>query len=384
MNIGIVMLNRGRGSGEVVKQHIDFLLANGNTVYTFFPDNREDSGKNHIHVNIHLHSPTLPVHEYLPRTTAQKPVYEMSYEEAGKYVKDFEKGIKQFIDKVDIIITHHANIDTVATYNVCKEHKKPFVVFVHGTGIEPALYNKYNSSLWQDIKTSLISANMIITTTEYVKEHLIKPLINIDDSKIALIPPGIDTELFNPSNTDDILNKYRIKKPYVISPGALTYLKGPQNVARALEHYYQYAETIFIGDGDLREEIENTIKGKGRCLGFVPSIDRVHLINAATLLTAAPEKKEHFGMIYLEALSGGTPVVAYKGGGVDTIVSPEVGILTERTPEALGKEIKKLLLNRDKRNRMANKARERALKEFSLNVSGEKLLLLLKNLFKGR
>ena len=70
--------------------------------------------------------------------------------------------------------------------------------------------------------------------------------------------------------------------------------------------------TIFIGAGELQTELENaSSKERGRFLGFVSAEDKAELINGATLLVAAPEKKEHFGIIYAEALAGGTPCVAY-------------------------------------------------------------------------
>lgn len=56
-------------------------------------------------------------------------------------------------------------------------------------------------------------------------------------------------------------------------------------------------------------------------------------------LAAAPEKKEHFGIIYAEALAGGTVPVAYEGGGVASIITKDVGVLTDRDPVALGDAI---------------------------------------------
>ena len=67
------------------------------------------------------------------------------------------------------------------------------------------------------------------------------------------------------------------------------------------------------------------------------------MIRSASILCAAPEKKEHFGIIYAEALAAGTPPVAYSGGGVSSVVSPESGMLTERNSAALGNAVRGLL-----------------------------------------
>ena len=79
---------------------------------------------------------------------------------------------------------------------------------------------------------------------------------------------------------------------------------------------------------------------------------------------AAPDKKEHFGIIYAEALAAGTVPVAYGGGGVPSVVSPEVGVLTERTPRALGTAIRGLLEKPARRERMARAGRERAERKY--------------------
>ena len=93
----------------------------------------------------------------------------------------------------------------------------------------------------------------------------------------------------------------------------------------------------------MENELTSLIGERGRLLGFVSMEDKTKLINAATVLTAAPEKLEHFGIIYAEGLAGGTISVAYHGGGVPTILTNDVGFLVERNPEAIGKQIKAVL-----------------------------------------
>ena len=129
-----------------------------------------------------------------------------------------------------------------------------------------------------------------------------------------------------------LASRYKLLETYVICPGALTALKGPQNVVKASLEYADVAPTIFIGDGELRCQIEEKLNGRGKVLGFVSTEDKAALINAASVLAAVPEKKEHFGIIYAEGLAAGTPPVAYEGGGVSSIITQETGILTKRDP----------------------------------------------------
>jgi glycosyltransferase involved in cell wall biosynthesis len=197
--------------------------------------------------------------------------------------------------------------------------------------------------------------------------------VDVEDALIEVLPCGVDLDEFHPFNVEGIVVKYDLPQCYVIAPGALTAVKGPQNLVCASKEYADLAPTIFIGAGDLRSQLETELGERGRFLGFVPAEDKAQLINAAALLTAAPQKKEHFGIIYAEALAGGTPVVAYEGGGVGSILTPEVGVLTERSPEALGKAIRALLLDKPRRDSMALAARNRAESHFCGRLLAERL-----------
>ena len=312
-------------------------------------------------IDIKLHSAIMPVHEYLPSAgVEQKQVASMDFDEMMAYLPDYEKALRTIIDDVDIVIGHHANITAIATCRIATENKKPYVLFLHGTGIEPRHLGKWDDRSWDLIKKAVEGAKGIIVTTEYVRDELVKPIINIAKDKFLILPCGVDLDNFRPENTAGIREKYKLPDTYVICPGALLPSKGPQNVVEASKEYSEYASTVFIGDGELKEELQEKLGHRGMFFGYVSSEDKTKLINEAALLVAAPEKKEHFGIIYAEALAAGTPVVAYEGGGVGSIVTPTEGILTERDPKILGQKVNYLLQNSGLRRQMSVSCRARA------------------------
>ena len=115
-------------------------------------------------------------------------------------------------------------------------------------------------------------------------------------------------------------------------------------------------------------------------LGYVPTVDKDALISAATVLTAAPVKREHFGIIYVEAMAAGTVPVAYSGGGVDSIVTNDCGVLTERTPRALGNAIRSMLLDDWRRAQMAAAGQSRARSEFGKGKIGNRFVKFAESL----
>ena len=380
MNIAILLLNKGRGSGEVAREHVRHLLKLGHKVYFLHPGigNGIEGAEN---IDIFLHTNVHPVHEYLPSAgDSQKQVARMTHEEMAAYLPDYEKVLEGIAGDVDVFIGHHANLSAVAVHNVAKKFNKPYVLFLHGTGIEPRHDGLWDDKNWKLIQNSIEEANGIIVTTEYVRDELIKPLIPLPNDRFLILPCGVDLEDFKPGNTKGIEEKYDLPENYVICPGALTYSKGPQNVVEASKEYAEFAATVFIGAGELEEDLRSDLGNRGIFLGFVSSEDKARLINAATLLVAAPEKKEHFGIIYAEALAAGTPVVAYEGGGVASIVTPTEGILTERNPKILGQKINYLLLNSGLRKQMSVSCRHRAVKHFDYHVLVKELVDWLEKL----
>ena len=357
----------------MARQQARYMAAGGCRVFFMHPGIGEGA-PGAINRDVELHTPIIPVHEHLPSAgRTQEQVAGMTYERVVSYLRDYERALESVIDEVDIVFGHHASISAIATANTANRAGKPYALFLHGTGIEPRHDGMYDDRVWSMIQEAIEGANGILVTTEYVRDHLVRGLIDLPQERFLVLPCGIDLDEFCSGRSEDIVRKYALAERYVICPGALTASKGPQNVVEASLEYADIAPTIFIGDGELREEIEVRLNGLGRLLGFVSAADKAALINAASVLAAAPEKKEHFGIIYAEGLAAGTPPVAYEGGGVSSIVTPETGILTQRNPKSLGGAIRALLTDPEKLERMEREGRRRAEENFSWLKLGRRL-----------
>ncbi len=380
MRVAILLLNSGRGSGEVARQQARYLASNGCRVFFMHPGIK-DGVSGAVNTDIELHCSITPVHEYLPSAgRSQEQVARMPYERVLSYLRDYERALVSIIDDVDIVLGHHASISAIATANTARHAGKPYVLFLHGTGIEPRHEGMYDDRVWSMIKAAIEGADGILVTTEYVRDQLVRSIIDLPQERFLVLPCGIDLDEFRPGRNAGIAKKYALPEQYVICPGALTTAKGPQNVVEASLEYADIAPTIFIGDGELREQLETRLDDRGSLLGFVSAEDKAALINAASVLTAAPEKKEHFGIIYAEALAAGTPPVAYEGGGVSSIITDATGILTQRDPKSLGCAIRELLANPERLEMMARAGRGRAQEKFSWIKLGGRLANWLKQI----
>jgi glycosyltransferase involved in cell wall biosynthesis len=373
MRIAILLLNAGRGSGEVARQQARHLVAAGHDIVFMHPRLGEEvAGADNR--DIALHTDVVPVHENLPSAGPnQMQVARMPHDQAVSYLPDYETALEEVAEGVDVFLGHHANLSAVATARVARRHDKPYALFLHGTGIEPRHEGLYADETWALIEDAVLGAAGILVTTDYVRDELVRPMVDVRLDDFLVLPCGIDTGDFTGGPDAAVMAKFDLPAVFVICPGALTEAKGPQNVVTASKEYADLAPTIFIGGGPLQDQLEADLGDRGKLLGFVSSEDKAALIRTATILAAAPEKKEHFGIIYAEALTAGTPPVAYGGGGVGSIITPETGVLTERDPAALGRAIRALLEDEARLDGMIEKGRARGAALYCYRELGKKL-----------
>ncbi len=99
---------------------------------------------------------------------------------------------------MDIVIGHHANLSSVAVADVCREAGKPWVLFIHGTGIEPRKEGGFEERVWTRIEGAIEGAVGILVTTEYVRDSLVRPVVGLPERRFLVLPCGVDLDGFAP------------------------------------------------------------------------------------------------------------------------------------------------------------------------------------------
>lgn len=111
---------------------------------------------------------------------------------------------------------------------------------------------------------------------------------------------------------------------------------------------------------------------------------KVALLRAAKCLLYTPDK-EHFGIVPVEAMYLGTPVVAVDSGGPrETVVSGETGFLTQQTPEAFAEAMETFVTGRSDRRAMGDAAHSRVVNNFSFIKFSEHLNYIVQGLMDER
>jgi glycogen(starch) synthase len=214
--------------------------------------------------------------------------------------------------------------------------RKPFVVQVWGTDVELARRAPRLA------RAVLRRARLVIAASNALADAARE----LGAARVRVIPSGVDVAANNHESAEP---------PEVLYAGRLSAEKGILELVEAANGM----KLTVVGDGPLRDRVPGAT-------GFVPHYELGPLYDRAAVV-AVPSRREGFGVVCAEAMAHGRPVVASRVGGLlDLVVHEETGLLVPpRDVEALRAALKRLLDDRELRERMGTKARERIKEHFS-------------------
>lgn len=205
-------------------------------------------------------------------------------------------------------------------------------------------------------------------------------LYGADTSRIQVIAPGVDLSLFRPIPPGEARARLGLPADHqmVLFVGRIEPLKGIDTLLRAMallvRDFPKWQEQVYVsiigGDPSAGPEAANqemerlkqlrTELGIGDLVVFLGAQDQdtLNLYYSAAEVVVMPSHYESFGMVALEAMACGTPVIASKVGGLAFTVQDGVtGFhVPERDPEALAAKISLLLRTPDLRHQLGQQA----------------------------
>ena len=219
--------------------------------------------------------------------------------------------------------------------------------------------------------------SIVATATEEVRELA---LLGVPSSKVSVVPCGVDLEHFTPAPTPNASPaipqrrcRYRL-----LSVGRLVPGKGYDVIIEAMT-WLPETELLIAGgagSGETTPDPEHDrliaiaeglgVADRVRLIGQVARADMPALLRSADLVICSPWY-EPFGIVPLEAMACGVPVVASAVGGMlDTVVDSVTGALvTPRDPVALAEVVGPLLESPSRRAEFARAGLERVRSRYS-------------------
>ena len=239
------------------------------------------------------------------------------------------------------------------------------VVNLHGNDIE-----RYSQRSWPSrwlTRTALHRADMVLSNSANLLAGAERILPEVR-CKSVVVGNGVHPEEFA---TKD---RFQHDTPYILSIGNFIHKKGFDNLIRAfrqIRREHPDVDLIIAGDGHEREACRRLAVRLGvndalLLLGSVQHSQVPALLNGCEIFVL-PSRQEPFGIVVLEAMAAGKPVVATRVGGVPEIVTDmKDGLLVEpESPGKLAHAVKLLLSEPDLMQRLGRNGRETVKKRFS-------------------
>lgn len=150
---------------------------------------------------------------------------------------------------------------------------------------------------------------------------------------------------------------------YFLYVGRLVPGKGVPALLDAMALRPEYP-LVVVGEGSDARLITERRLANVRCVGRLPRERLRRFYESATALVFPSRCAETFGLTAAEALACGTPVVSTRAGGVEDVVTPDVGYLYDTTEELVGR-LDALWTDRALRDRLGAAARRRHASEYT-------------------
>ena len=258
--------------------------------------------------------------------------------------------------------------------HLAKRFRCPLVVTIHATeyGRHQGWVDKHPQSYIHGVERWMANrAERLITCSAYMREH-VADIFGLDESRIQVIPNGIDPSELTPVDDLDTLRS-KFAEPderLVLLVGRLVYEKGFQLALEELPGLIERlgnVRFIVAGSGTAEQELRDQaaslgLDEHGTFLGWIGD-DVLHSLYRIADLTVVPSIYEPFGLVALEAMASGCPcLVADTGGLREVVPNEDVGLrFRSRDPSSLATMAERLLTDEELRDRLVAEASEHVL-----------------------
>jgi alpha-maltose-1-phosphate synthase len=257
-------------------------------------------------------------------------------------------------------------------------------------------------------RTGIEGADAVIAVSQGMRDDVLASYPNADPDKVVVIHNGVDPDVYRPVEGTDVLlaNGVDPDRPYAIFVGRITRQKGVVHLLDAAAHLPAGSQLVLCAGAPdtpaIAEEFRTRIAELADAPVDIVWIERmlprdevVQLLSRARVFVC-PSIYEPFGIVNLEAMGCGLPVVASAVGGIPEIVLPgetghlvafepgDDGLGSPTDPEAFARELAartgELLEDGDTATRMGAAGRQRVEERFSWTAIAEETAALYQRL----
>jgi len=246
----------------------------------------------------------------------------------------------------------------------------------------------YELSKWME-REGLCSCDRVIAVSGGMKKDIMN-CYPIPSSKISVVYNGIDPSVYARREEGRVLESLGIRKPYALFVGRLTRQKGVFDLLEASRKFLPGTQLVLAtGKPDepgILDDLKRAVRGRKDVVwinSMLGQKDTIALYSGAAV-AVTPSVYEPFGIVVVEAMACGAPVVASAVGGIREIVeSGRSGLLVPPAdPPALAEAVNRVLTDNTLAQKLASNARSRVERHFTWEAAAKKTFELYKRLVR--
>ena len=332
-------------------------------------------------------APSVPRDERFPWGTVHRlPVWSLPGELHYTFFHHLPETLAR--DRPEIVHAHTYGTNQVAAaHHHHRRYGTPFVLTAHfhpiwsieGGWLRQRIRGFYDRRIAAGVVRD--AARIIVQTRE--EERLLR-VLGLPLPRLEIIPPGYRPLPPTPAGGASFAEKFRIPGPFVLFVGRLASNKGLLDLAPAfatLATSDPASHLVLIGeDGGQRSNFEARVRelgvaGRVHLLGHVDDDALLAAAYREARLTVLPSEYEAFGLVLLESLAAGTPVVASRVGGIPEVVEDgKAGLLVPpKSPAALAEALGRLWTDPELARRLGTYGRDTVVPRFSWDALADRL-----------
>jgi starch synthase len=314
---------------------------------------------------------------------------------------------------VDVVHTH-TWYASMAGFWAKKLYNVPFVLTTHS--LEPLrgwkaeqLGSGYAMSSWIE-RTAMLDADAVIAVSNGTKQDILR-VYPVAEERIHVIYNGIDLDEYQKATSTSALESFGVdvSVPYVLFVGRITRQKGVTHLVDAIRYLPPDTQVVLCAGApdtpelaaEMRQKVEEARQYNPRIVWIEKMVSKPEVIQlySHARVFCCPSVYEPFGIINLEAMACGAPVVASATGGIlEVVVDNETGFLVpfEQDPNTsfptkpdqfardLAAKLSALLADPEKCRRFGAAGRKRVEGHFSWTAIADRTIELYQSLIDAK
>jgi glycosyltransferase involved in cell wall biosynthesis len=280
------------------------------------------------------------------------------------FKKNAKKALENLLEKedIDIIHGHYLFPAGAAAVEVGNEHGIKTYVTAHGSDMFE-LY-KTQPLMRSTLKKVLKRADVVLAVSNALRHEIIATGVEGIASKTRLSWNSVDINKFSAKENTTFKEENRLEdKPIVLFVGNLIKRKNVESLLEAKKIANSDYYLVIVGDGPLFKKLNNKVEEENiRDVIFTGARDDVENIIPSCDVLVLPSFSESFGLVLIEALACGKPVIGSNVGGITEIINKNVGLLVNPNKiSSIASAIDEVINDEELRMVLSLNARNRAL-----------------------